>query len=152
MKKTDVSNGTIKNYFSCHINCQIYHHIRERYGFSKKTSEIYIYIYIFITKLKWHMRFYQPKTSPSSLPKISLSLSLSLSFISHHQPKSLIMDSRVKNCFGWNVKKVWVEKNLFRMARSYRNIVCSIGPWKAYTVTPQIKTGRCYSILIFSRT
>ena len=51
------------------------------------------------------MRFYQPKTSPSSLPKISLSLSLSLSFISHHQPKSLIMDSRVKNCFGEMLKK-----------------------------------------------
>jgi len=38
---------------------------------------------------------------------------LSLSLISYHQPKSLIMDPQVKNCFGWNVKKVWVEKNLF---------------------------------------
>ena len=60
--------------------------------------------------------------------------------------ESLIMDSRVNNRFGWDVKKMWVEKNIgleWQEAITKSPVQLDHGK-----LTPEIKTGRCYAILI----
>ena len=61
MEKDDVSNGTIKNYFSCHISCQLYCHIRLKNNHINSHVSLFIYLK---TKKKYWLFSPKSETSP----------------------------------------------------------------------------------------
>ena len=62
MEKDDVSNGTIKNYFSCHVSCQLYCHIRLKNNHINSHVSLFIYLK---TKTKYWLFSPKSETSPS---------------------------------------------------------------------------------------